>query len=293
MKRLLFLTVLFCSPVFADELPVLWLTAGQERAMYFDEPEGHWILHHEHRVLNSGTIREMQMHVSWQPEPRVSNFTSFKTPPLNPGLQLRAEFLVDNVPKYKVIIAASDPFEDRKKWFDEHPIALYDPEKTTVELFEEEEIPFKRLRSFADIESAKNTVIVIGEATDFDRERGLAELLFEKAAQDGSILVIAPKGDIPLVFSSPIRSLLMTESPKHIFPDVSDRTKWETWALDVVSNQVVLTDAPPGGATVMDIHFPNGRIIFDRVRTVSQWKELKRVEAPWYFKSLIETLTNE
>jgi hypothetical protein len=43
------------------------------------------------------------------------------------------------------------------------------------------------------------------------------------------------------------------------------------------------------GPTVVDISFPNGRIIFDREPIFSQWKT--NIETRYYFKSLIETLT--
>jgi hypothetical protein len=295
MKRLLFLIVLFCTPAFAADLPVIWLeTQNESQTIIVDQADNmpmDWALRHEHRILDRGTNYTVLGFGQLALKTKVS--------PPKPGVCLNAKLFFGETPRYNVIVASPDPFEDRKEWFDKHPIALYDPEKTTAELLEEEEIPFKRLRSFADIEAVENVVIVIGEETDFDREKGLAELLFQKAAQGGNVFVVAPKGYVQLYFSHTLRSLLMTEDPKHLFPNASKRAMMETWILHSWRSEVMIRSSAmrwDRGMTVVDIcfdNFPqkNGRIIFDREPIFSHWG--KRVESRWYFKSLIETLTND
>ena len=294
MKRLLFFTALLCSPVFADDLPIIWLEAGKETELKVPEThEKRWELRYEHRVLSSGAIG-----------PR----TIIRTPPLNPGLRMQAVWLIDNVPARNAIIASPDPFVDRKEWFDKHPIALYDTEKTTIDIFETEEIPFKHLRSFADIEAVENAVIVVGQDVDFEREKGLAELLFQKAAEGGSVLVAAPKGDIPLDYPPAIYSLTLSAEATYLFPLASSRRGVFKWALHTKEGQLFLVSTPHtrehldsmagGGPSIVDIRFvdpkgglpantrPLGRIIID--------KDLRfhNVESRWYFKALIEQLTN-
>jgi len=295
MKRLLFFTVLLCSPVLADDLPVVWLEAGKEHEINVSETyEKRWELRYEHRVLSSGAIG-----------PR----TIIRTPPMNPGLRIQAVWLIDDVPVRNAIIASPDPFEDRKEWLDKHPIALYDPEKTTADLFEEQEIPFQSLRSFADIETIERAVIVVGQDVDFEREKGLAELLFQKAAKGGSVLIAAPMGDIPLDYPPAIYSLTLSAEAKYLFPLASSRRGVFKWALHTKEGQLVLVSTPHtrehlnhmagGGPSIVDIRFvdpqggqpattqPSGRIIIDKGLRFSN------VESRWYFKALIEQLSGE
>ncbi|MDR0327539.1 MAG: hypothetical protein LBI05_04505 [Planctomycetaceae bacterium] len=187
---LFFLFILLTPPLFAEDLPVIWLEAGKEYQFRSIIPEaipGHWTLLFEHRTLASVTVSDAAKNVGIEP--------TFKTPPLNPGITLKAQLILGDTVHYDVVIASRYPFEDRKEWFDKHPIALYDPEKTTRETFEEEEIPFQRLNSYADIESVEGAVIVVGQNTDFDTEKGLSKLLFQKAEKGASILVAAPAGE--------------------------------------------------------------------------------------------------
>ena len=284
MKRLLFLIVLFCPPAFAEDLPILWFEAGTDNEMIVRSDDfTRWSLRHEHRIIGRETA--------------FADHMRFSVPSINPGMLLPAIVFRNDTPYRKVFIASPDPFIDRKAWFEQHPIALYDPEGTTIEIFEDEEMPFTRLRSFADIEAVKKGIVIVGEGTDFDRERGLAELLFEYAANGGIVFVTAPKGDIQLDFSHRLRSLLMTDNPKHLFPDASKRAMMETWILYSARSEVVLRGSAMGwdrGITIVDICFDNipptnGRIVFDREPIFTKWKTC--VESRWYFKSLIETLS--
>ena len=241
MKRLLpLLLCLFpCFPSFAEELPILWLEAGKENEFQTVVDPGknlsvEWTLRFEHRIIDRGPYYDIGAQAAGH------RMLKIKVPPVKPGIYLKATLFFGETPYRDVIIASPDPFEDRKEWFDKHPIALYDPEGTTIELFEQEEMPFTRLRSFADIEAVKRGIVIIGEGTDFDRERGLAELLFEYAANGGIVFLVAPEGSIPLVFPGPIRAILMKEEPKHLFLDASVRGKGKTLALSTANNQVIL-----------------------------------------------------
>ena len=300
MKRLLFFIVLFCSPVFAENLPIQWFEAGKETEVPVIGLSGHWELRYEHRILDRGTIADTAEKVTK---------IKIKIPPLKPGLQMRAKMFINGAANSEALIASPDPFENPGEWFDKHPIALYDPEKTTAEILEREKVPFTHLRSFADIEAVKQGVIIIGEKTDFDRERGLAELLYEYAANGGSVYVAAPEGSLSLHFPKPIDSLLMTKRPKHLFPDMSEsffRAKGHTWTLRASHNQVIIVrefDPSPDadGTEVVDIRFQDtfdpirgqitgGRIVFDCFSVFRTWEGW--IESRWYFKSLIETLSN-
>ena len=288
MKRLLLFTALLYSPLFAEDLPVLWLEAGKELEINLRETnEQRWELRYEHRVLTSGAIGAK---------------TTIKAPPLKPGTHLQAQLLIDGVPVRDAVIASPDPFADRKEWFDKHRIALYDLEKTTGGIFEEQEIPFQRLGSFAEIEAVKDAVIVVGLDVDFGTEKRLAALLFQKAAQGSAVLVADPKGDIPLDYPPTIYSLVLSAEVKYFFSLASGRQGVKKWDLQTKDGQTFLADrvvqSYGAGATILDIRFadpkntspyaqPLGRIVFDKHLRFSN------VESRWYFKTLIETLTND
>jgi len=316
MKRLLFFTVLLCSPVLADDLPVVWLEAGKEREVQLIHPgiEQDWSLRFDHRTLDSGKLLTLAAAATIG-----HRSLTVKTPPVKPGICLQAKLYFGNTPYRDVVIASPDPFEDRKEWFDKHPIALYDPEKTTIDIFEAEEIPFKHLRSFADIEAVENAVIVVGGDVDFERERGLSELLFHKAAQGGSVLIFGPKGDIPLDFHPAIHSLKLLDHRREILPNLPAWGRSDAWTFQEKQGQVVLspkivypTNIPrPAkigtvGPKILDVVFtfqdrssnydmgypvPKGRLYVDRDTIFRYWNT--HVESRWYFKALIEQLSGD
>jgi hypothetical protein len=321
MKRFLLLLPFLCSSLFAEDLPVRWLEAGKLDSLGVFDPllqTQDWTLRFEHRILAQGKATEIRSRF----HPPGSYQAEIKTPPLKPGITLKAQLLFGNKPYYDVIIASPDPFEDRKEWFAKHPIALYDPEKTTAEILEAYEIQFKQLRSFADIEAVKDAVIVFGQGVDFEKEKGLAELLFKKAADGGSILVAAPKGnvplDIPLEYYPMIYSLMLSAKPKHLFPFAFNRhdVPGIRWALKAKDDQLILADNDAigphrakvlgFGPSTLDVRFinkslgpdmeiqPHGRIVFDKnLQFFFEDFRLFGIESRYYFKSLIETLSND
>ncbi|MGL4942914.1 MAG: hypothetical protein ACRC46_06965 [Thermoguttaceae bacterium] len=239
----------------ADNLPVLWLEAGTEQKLSFvdSHQSRDWTLEAGHRVIARGSVLEV-------PHAQAVNLVQIavKTPPLKPSVTLEATLLLGGVPVRKVILAAPSPFVDVDQWCKENPIALYDPEGKTAKVFEREEIAFTSLRSFAEIENSENAVLVIGAETNFDTEKGLADLLFAKAQSGGKILVLPPAEKISLAFC--FASLESTES----------------FVLQKKSNS-------------LDIRFDSGRMIFDSQLQPSLWNS--DVESRYYFKSLVETLS--
>jgi len=297
MKRLFFLLTLFCSPAFA-EAPPIWIEAGSNIGQATRENDTllgkRWELRYEHRVLSSGTFR--------------SPLTPINAPPLKQGLLMRAKLFVDDAPFHDVVIAALEPipFEDKEAWASEHPLALYDPEDTTGPMLRGNKIPYKQLDSFADIEAVTDAVIIIGMGVDFNQEEGLAELLFRKGADGAVIWVPNPKGDIPLVFSPKMESILLSKEATYLFPLAATRISYPKWTLQTKEGDLFLVDPPKmtrkeewdtmphDGPSILDIRFvkhrdakSQGRIIFDRVYV----KVFTNVESRWYFKSMIETLT--
>lgn len=306
------LVLLFSLPLFAEEeLPVLWLEAGKtnEFQTIYTGQETDWSLKFGHRTLESGKLVETP-----GAQAVGHRILKIKAPSVKEGVQMYAVLDFGKTPYRRVVIVSPEPFESREDWFNQHPIALYDPEKTTIEIFEEYEIPFKLLKSFAEIEAVENAVIIIGQEVDFDQETGLSDLLYKKAVRGGSVLVAAPKGNIPLDFHPSIHSFELRADAKKLFPLGSTPRGGENWAFQVENDRTVLASEfirPYGseegkvmgiGPSVLDIRFakdrgsdfetrPQGRIIFDKRLHFSHWKN--NMETRYYFKSLIEQLTEK
>ena len=324
MKRLLILLLITFaySPLLAEDLPVLWLEAGKETEVQLAHlgAEQDWTLQFEHRTLVGGKL----LSLAGAATPGQRSLT-VKTPSVKPGICVQAKLFFADVHVGNVVIASPDPFEDRKAWCENHPIALYDPERgfsglyTTTDLLMREEIAFTPLKSFADIENCTDAVIVVAGEIDFEKQRGLADVLYEKAAAGHSVLIVAPKGDIPLSFHPAIHSLKLLDHRGEIMPNLPNWGRGDAWTFQekqgqvVLSPQVVYPTNIPGpakivavGPKILDVVFivqerssdydagrpvPKGRLYIDHDSIFEFWDA--RVEKRWYFKSLIETLTQQ
>ena len=318
MKRLLFFTVLLCSPAFAEELPVIWFGAGGEYKLHHSvfsspPPSLDWSLRFEHRILLRGSFGTPVTGVAVHEMILDTRKFGTQLPPIRPGITLKAQLFFDDTPYFDVVLASFDPFEDRKTWIAEHHFAVYDPEGKTIDYFEdhfddEPKFSFDKLSSFAEIEATEIKVILVGQGVSFEKEKGLAEVLFEKAAKGHSILVLSPEGDVPLPAGHPIYSLLLSENAKYIFPMQPRRQgSHGSFALQADVSDVVLTPSNVHGPRLLDIRFakvsiqdgavPTGRFLVDKAFAFperSHWNQMFRtppVEDMYYFKSLIETLT--
>lgn len=294
------LFVFLVGSVFAEELPSLWLEAGKENEIQIVCPEAaDWSLRYEHRTFDGGKILVVPSYRTKQQQLGLC-VIKIKTPTLDPGIQLLATLLIGDKPYRKVVIASPEPFVDKESWFEQHPIALYDPEKKTAEVFRNNEIPFVSLRSFSDIENVEKAVIVVGQGTDWEREKGLFELLRNKLFEGGCVLVSSPKGKIPVVFDSSIFSMKLSTEPNYLFALATKRKDGGYFALKADRDEIFLV---PGnlsgktvnsGPTILDIRYfdspSKGRIIIDEELRVSRWND---IETRYYFKLLIETLTRK
>jgi len=330
MKRLLFylfVFTLFASPLFAEELPFLWLEAGKATEVQWAHisPAQDWSLRFEHRTLDSGKLLNL-------PHAATAGQRSLtvKTPPVKPGVCVQAQLYFADQPVANIVIASPDPFEDRKEWCENHRIALYDlgmrrdplgfPNSSSVaSLLNREEISYTALTSFADIEHCTNTVILVTGELNFEMNRGLSDVLYEKAAAGHSVLIVGPDGDLPLNFHPAIHSLKLLDHRRDILPNCPSGSwgRGAAWTLQVKQGQAVLTPEVvyptnvPGpakisavGPKILDVIFsfyelssdyvvgrpvPKGRLYIDRDPIFQYWNTC--VETRYYFKSIIETLT--
>ena len=325
MKRLRFLLfafAAFASPLFAEELPILWLEAGKETEVQWAHigPAQDWSLRFEHRTLDSGKLTNLTTAAT-----AGQRSLTVKTPPVKLGLCVQAQLDFADRPVANVVIASPDPFEDRKAWCENHPIALFDMRSilgfsyppSVTDLLKREEISFTSLTSFADIEHCTHAVILVAGEIDFEKQRGLSDVLYEKAASGHSVLIVGPQGDVPLHFHPAIHSLKLLDHRREILPNSSRWGRGDAWTFQVKQGQVVLSPEivyptnVPGpakmssvGPKILDVVFtfqertseyevgrpvPKGRLYIDRDPIFQYWDT--NVASRYYFKSLIESLT--
>ncbi|MDR0337485.1 MAG: hypothetical protein LBI18_10385 [Planctomycetaceae bacterium] len=310
-------------------MPILWLEAGTKQTLTvrlsmmeesrYNFPQNHNLvackLKTGHRLLASAKVP------STQTQNGVSIAWSLHVETLQSGTSIKAELLIEEQTVRNVLIVSSDPFENRNEWFTRHPIALYDPKGKTAIAMKNLDFPYRQLNSFADIASTETETIIVGEGISFEKSRGLAELLYEKAASGCGVLVLAPNGAIPINFESPIFSLQLLENPQTIFPQTSHHRTLEGWILQgqkegtfLVPHSAQQSKASSsileaqreskivfGNPRLLDVVFiqnddfqakPSGRIIIEKFLCLSE-KNAGNIESRYYFKSLIETLTKE
>lgn len=92
-----------------------------------------------------------------------------------------------------------NPFADRTKWLKESKITLFDTKGTTTEVLKKMEVPFEEMRNVEAVAELKEGLLLIGEGTSFQEERGLAEAALAAAARGLPVLCLAPlEGSLPL-----------------------------------------------------------------------------------------------
>ncbi len=91
------------------------------------------------------------------------------------------------------------PFQHRRQWLENLDIHLYDPEGTTVAVFEEGGIPFKQIMNPAAFHSAMGGILIIGEGLSLRDSRGLMDAVFKAVGSGIPAIVLSPtEGDIQL-----------------------------------------------------------------------------------------------
>ena len=84
------------------------------------------------------------------------------------------------------------PFAHRQAWLKALNLRLFDPERTTSEVFLEAGIPFQAVRNVDTLSELRDAVLVVGEGVSFRDYRGLWAALVRTAASGVPVLCLAP-----------------------------------------------------------------------------------------------------
>lgn len=133
----------------------------------------------------------------------------FSTPLVKAGIFQEAEISVwaisseTSVPIIRaektLTIFPSEILVNRSQLLKDANIHLFDPDKRTVEVFQQAKIPFTFVRNVETISDIKQGILILGEGLSLKNYRGIAPMLIKLSASGTSVLCLAPQnGSLPL-----------------------------------------------------------------------------------------------
>lgn len=132
---------------------------------------------------------------------------ALQLPPVREGIVFPTELTVTLHDAQENLVAESqqtlwlfsrDPFVERRQWLTDLNIAVYDPAGETAAIFEEAEIPFKKITNPEALETLDRGILIIGEGVSLRTRRGLADRMTLLADRGISVLCLAPSdGEFP------------------------------------------------------------------------------------------------
>ena len=184
-----------------------WSTAfgGEESAYHFDvksarriDARASWTLSAKERVLARGTLQ-----VQASPDAPGKLEIRLKLPEARPELILPVSLNVSiddtsgpTTLEKPLWLFPKDPFVDQRQRLQKMNIVLFDPVKTTADVFQKMKIPFEETRS---PEAVNEGMLIIGEGISFREFRQLPRQLIEAAGRGVRVLCLAPEsGTAPL-----------------------------------------------------------------------------------------------
>ena len=95
--------------------------------------------------------------------------------------------------KEKFYIFPAAPFTFQEKWLADLKIGLYDPQKTTQNIFESMGVPFHPFSNIDALSSFEGKLFIVGQDMDLGQDSGFWDGLCTLAQRQVPILVLAPK----------------------------------------------------------------------------------------------------
>ncbi len=187
-------------------------------------------------------------------------------------------------------IFPENPFAGKGQWLKELQITLFDSKGATAELLQKGNIPFAQTGNLDALGELKAGLLLIGEGTSFQEDRGLAEAMVAAAARGLVVLCLAPaEGALPIPGAAgsqgPAPASLSFRS-REIIARLDKRLDPQVWSAakkGVASGLVLKAEGAnvigevspgPGGWPWLDVHFAQtkGRLLVCGFGVVSQWE---------------------
>ncbi|MDA3798435.1 MAG: hypothetical protein PF692_05065 [Kiritimatiellae bacterium] len=86
---------------------------------------------------------------------------------------------------------SQDTFVDMNKWLKSLDIVLFDPEKTTAELFDNLKIPYRFTKNTDALTEINQGIVIVGEGVSLNENKGLWNVLVDVASRNVPVLCLA------------------------------------------------------------------------------------------------------
>jgi hypothetical protein len=196
-----------------------------------------WRLSYNNRTLVQGTV-DLDIHGPDAPLAELK----LPVPSIESGIMIPADLVLQTTATAapllteKIYIFPSDPFIQKKQWLTDLKIALFDPEKTTRDAFEQIGLPFQIFSNPEALPSFEGKLFIVGQNVDFDQNPELWNGLRTLAQRNIPVLILAPhKGRLSLTdntapssIDAPEQLVLSRETMIRTF----DKTLDTSWAPD-------------------------------------------------------------
>jgi len=126
---------------------------------------------------------------------------SFTLPEINPGIivDLMLDLSVVDVDSGNKLVTTNkiiksfsqDAFVDRDEWLKSIDIVLFDPEKTTSDLFDNLEIPYSFTKNTDALTEVDHGIVIVGEGVSLNENKGLWNVLVDVALRNIPVLCLA------------------------------------------------------------------------------------------------------
>ncbi len=238
-----------------------------------------------------------------------------QVPPVRDGIHVKAQMRVqlptpdgkgEHEATRSLHIFGKNPFASRQKWLRELNLRIYDPEKDTTALFEEEEIPYHIIRDPRRLGEPEG-IVIVGEGRKFRAKSSVLAALAEFAERGGRVLVSAPsEGSFHFPGTSDAAGALPSVALRRadVIQDLDKRLDADGWppdgslarcAFGVESRhpEVMLSVKAPGeGWPWVSLEYPSGgRMILCAFPIVETWTDSPN--ARMLFLRLLEELAPE
>ena len=255
----------------------------------------YWSLSANDRTIDAG---ESAVHIDAGHSATLE--VPLRIPPVNDGVLFEVQLSVSVTARGQTEAIASlrrpitifprDPFFERSKWLQELSISLFDPEGQTADVFEAAEIPFKRIRNVAALDSLEKRLLIVGEGVSFLRSRSLAETLTSVAARGVPVLCLAPSDgrlELPIAEDDkPSRPRSMAFRGNDVILQLDKRLDAQEWMSneDVAASRIYLrcnrgrivgevSDAPHGWPWIELRFRDNSTLVYCGFAIIKRWDD--------------------
>ena len=228
-------------------------------------------------------------------------------PPVKEGVALEAQLVLTTVSTSLVKtlhLFHTNAVAGRRELLESRHIRLFDPEGATAEVFDAAEIPYTLVANLSALD-VPDSLIVVGEGVSLDEYPGLAQAIWNAAANGRAVLCLAPaEGFLPLPVADAVRPSSLALRDAEIVRELDKRLDAKAWAPDgvmatrhftpaVEGQQIVARmTGPETGWPCLAIAYPGGgRVVLCAFDVVKKWQT---GPAPRYLLvRLLEVLTEK